>query len=364
MERLIVLMSFFLFISCTEQSSSTNDESKRSPNPISGDAPFQASCFNEVGPNPILESGDEFNNSHWNDPSLLKQGEQYIMYASSPLESDQNKIGIYRLVSNDGVTFNRSPSTPVLSNLNQDWASKGVETPSVVLFKGLYHMFFTGYKTNTHSDFRIGHATSSDGISWNITNNFILGPTGTITDFNGASTAEPGAVVFNNKIFLYFSAIGYHQDINDQDNTQGSIVQTIGLVSSEDGFNWSAPQNILRPNQKLYPRSALGKNKYYGLSTPQPIIHDNKIILFFDIINEDPSWHQESISYAYSSNGITNFKQHTETIHEKSDFWWTNNEIRSPFPIIDDNKLKLYFAGHVTSSSDYTLGIGLSECDL
>lgn len=373
-------MMFFLILifmcSCdlTKEDPPQNEEVVSSPNPkpsppsplplLPDDTLLTHDCFYPNSNNPDIESEYFFQGSHWNDPSVLKQNNQYTMYASSPLENLSAHIGIYRLISNDGETWTRSPSNPVLTHQSYSWASKGVETPTVIVFKGKYHMFFTAYSQNSPSNFKIGHAESNDGINWLFHSNYLIQPSGIVTDFDGLVTAEPGAVVYKDQIYLYFSGIGYHQDINDKDNTPGSIVQTIGFIKSSDGANWSSPSLAFRPDQKIYKRFIGNNNHYYGLSTPQPIVINDKLYIFHDAVKEHPSWHQSEISYAYSIDGETNWIQSEEPIFERDDFWWTEDEMRSPYPLLDGTTLKLWFAGHTQDGQDYTLGIGSAECEL
>lgn len=324
---------------------------------------IQPDCFKAQAADPQFKSNDFFVGSKWNDPTVLVHNNEYILYASSPLFEDPNKIGIYRFTSEDGLQWELNPTAPVLSNLKFNWASGGVETPSVVFFNNHFHMFFTAYHINSPIQFKIGHAISVDGINWEVQNDFITSPSLKFNDFNGFITAEPGAVVFQNQLYVYFSAIGYHDDLDDSDFFPGSILQTIGLITSEDGLEWSEPEMVLRPDQSLYPRVTGGANEIYGFSTPQPVNIDNEIFLFFDVIKEQPSWHQASLSYAFSLDGKTNFEQMEEPVFTTNDFWWTDSEIRSPSPLVLDDQLKLWFAGHQTRGLQTTLGIGLATCE-
>jgi beta-xylosidase len=126
-------------------------------------------CFAASASNPVMTRGTPATSfqADWNDPSVIKVGNQYVMYATSDNALDFN-IGVYRLVSSDGLSWALSQSTPVLqAGAAGSWDARAVETPSVVYFNGQYHMFYTGYPvalTDPYS-YKIGHATSADGIS-------------------------------------------------------------------------------------------------------------------------------------------------------------------------------------------------------
>lgn len=320
-------------------------------------------CF-VADESPQIMSGDFFKDSHWNDPAVLFVDNHFIMYASSPVERASDHVGIYRMISNDGINWQRFPEEPVLTYQSLWWASHGIETPSVIQFNGQYHMFFTAYNHKSPIHFKIGHAISEDGVYWEVRQDFILEPSRRINDFDGLIVAEPGAVVFQGQIYLYFSGVGYHDDIDDSDNFPGSIVQTIGLIKSKNGEDWTEPQMVMMPPQDLFPRYTAEGNEYYGLSTPQPTVITDKLYLFFDTVKEVPSWHQSELFYAYSIDGENEWQFSERPIFSYEDFSWTSSEIRAPQPLLVDKTLYLWFAGHYYVESDYFLSIGRAKCEL
>lgn len=317
-------------------------------------AGISPSCFQPSPSNPILKNGDHFKGSGWNDPSVLYVNGQFIMYASAGTEGGD--VNVYRLVSNDGVKWSMSPQTPVLAKSESGWDNKNIETPSVVFFKGQYHMFYTGYNTG-HEDvfgYKIGHAVSADGIQWTRRNAPVSEPTNPKAkepnfDFNQYIVGEPGAIVYGNEIYVYFTAVGVNKDV-------GSTLQTIGLITSPDGEAWSQPVPVLSPDQSVYPRSA----GVVGFSTPSAIKIGNEVHLFTDVAREIPDWTQIRLHHAVSKDGKTGWVQDPVPTHSRGDFQWAQAEIRSPAPVLVGDKLYLYYAGH----TNLDLGIGLSICDL
>lgn len=70
-------------------------------------------------------------------------------------------------------------------------------------------MFYTAYPVSLSivSDYKIGHATSDDGISWTRDATYLLAPTDLLNavpdlSFDQYLIAEPGAVVFNGKQYV------------------------------------------------------------------------------------------------------------------------------------------------------------------
>lgn len=351
---LIFLTLFFVINSCGKKAETVLTSETVSPT-VPDFSKLTPACFAISSSNPILTRDTLLTGSDWNDPSVLKIGNEYVMYASTDNNFDFN-IAIYRLVSSDGLTWSLNPSTAVLEadSSGVAWDHRAVETPSVVFFNGLYHMFYTGYPT-THTDsysYKIGHATSLDGITWTRDSTYIVAPndpTNTTPNltFNQWITAEPAAVVFQNKIYLYFSAVGANTSV-------GTTLQVIGLTTSTDGTTWSTPQSVLVPDQSLYPRST-----WIGYSTPNAIVLNGVMHLFFDIVQATP-WKQLKLHHASSIDGMTNWIHDSAAIFTKSDFLWTSNEIRSPSLILDGLNLKMWFAGDNGS----VLGIGKATCVL
>ena len=369
---LIIAVSVY-YSGCTGKSAGTST-SVPTPSSTVAAAPdftkLNPACFHASSSNPILGANSQFSGADWNDPSVIKVGNQYVMYATSDHNFDFN-IGVYRLVSSDSQNWSLSPTTPVLQ-ANSDttaWDARAVETPSVVYFNGKYHLFYIGYPlligshTVTYADsyaYKIGHAVSDDGITWTRDSSYILAPTNPDTPtaatnpdvagglpFNQYVVGEPAPVVFQNKIYLYFTAIGANASVNNR-------LQVIGVMTSSDGSTWSAPQSVLIPDQTVYPSS-----NWQGYSTPSAIVLDGKVHLFFDVAQRSP-WRQLKITHASSADGLSGWTLDATPIFSNTDFAWTSNEIRSPAALLDGTTLKLWFAGDNSS----VLGIGSASCSL
>ena len=64
---------------------------------------------------------------------------------------------------------------------------------------------------------------------------------------------------------------------------------------------------------------------------------------------------------AVSSDGLTSWTQDSSAIHSRTDFTWTETEIRSPSVYLEGTTLNFWYAGH---KSGVTMGIGYSTCEL
>lgn len=297
---------------------------------------------------PIIADNDFFIGSKWNDPHVINDNGKLVMYASADKNISGN-IKIYRLISDDGENWQMNPDTAIFqkSTAPDAWDRKSTESPAVVFFNNQYHLFYTGYPENPYdySSYKIGHATSNDGIHFVRDDNYLLAPTAPREapnlDFNQYIVSDPAPVVFNNNIYLYFTASGANQEFSN-------TVHVIGLTTSTDGENWSKPEMILEPDQEIYPRSI-----YAGYSTPHASIINNQIHLFFDVA-VDP-FQQVYIHRAVSEDGKTNWLHDGQALIHKDDFSWTTLEINGPSALVKDEKIYLWFAGN----NNKNLGIGL-----
>ena len=332
--------------------------SDTAPAPTLDASKIAAACF-QGGTTPELQISSGFTNADWNDPHVLKVGAEYWMYASSnlgfpPAGPASSPVQIYRFTSPDAVSWTLNPAQAVLKVTPTQWDEGGNETPAVVFFGGKYHMFWTGYpdawpNLNAYN-FRIGHATSTDGIAWTKDATFLLG-LGVSGSFNEFIVGEPGPVVFNNTLYLYFTAVGV-------DTGLGAGLQTIGVITSSDGIAWSAPALAFKPDQTVYPRTS----NWVGYSTPNAVVIDGKVHVFVDVANDGSgNWTQVALQHAYSADGLTGWTQDPAPIRRLTDFTWTAREIRSPAAFLDGTTLRLYFAGDDLPNA---WGIGQMTCSL
>jgi hypothetical protein len=334
------------------------------------------------GTTPQLDLSSPVPDWTWNDPHVIKVGNEYWMYASAT-DNFNYPVRLYRLVSTDGISWILNPSAPILdAGIAGSWDAGSVETPAVVYFNGKYHLFWTGYFHYPNdplfavTEMRIGHAVSDDGITFTRDPaNPIIVPSGTDADASNDwfafVVAEPAPVVFNNKIYLYFTAAGADTGA-DLDMGVGASLQVIGLVTSSDGTSWSAPVRVLRPDQSIYPRKPDAGNDYWvGYSTPNAIVLNGEMHLFFDVARQydvapapiAETWLQLRLHHARSADGVAGWTQDASPIRLNTDFTWSTREIRSPDAFLDGTTLRLYFAGD-SLYFDNKFGIGMMTCDL
>ena len=297
--------------------------------------------------NPVVNYGDNLAGSPWNDPTILKENGQYIMYTTGVqggLNHPTDTISIYRWLSNDGYTWSLNPALPVLESVGGTYYEGGIETPSVVFYKGEYHMYNTVYILNSPFEFKISHATSLDGITWQIDSTVILEPATNLI-WMDTIVAEPGVMVKDDTLYLFYTAA----------SSIGG--QNIGLVRSIDGRNFIDTTLTATLPTDVYQNG----NNYVGLSTPSPILIGDTIYLFTDVAQNvfGNNWMQVALHQFKSYGDITKWYHDSLPIHTRSDFSWTNGnylaEIRSITPLLDGNRLRIWYAGHNIAEIDTML---------
>jgi hypothetical protein len=318
--------------------------------------------------NPILKAGDLRDKAFWNDPSVLKVGELYVMYMTSSVKDPfKPPILPFRATSRDGVNWRLDPAAPLMDTSGTRFVS--IETPSVVHFQGQYHMYFSGIYPQGHVPMmEIGHAVSRDGIHWSVDRTPVLRATGTLADWNGYLVGEPGAVVYDGRIYLYFTAVGARPG-----GTPPQL-QSIGLAVSPDGRTFDAARVVLRQSAR-YP----AERGFVGYSTPSALVDGRMIHLFYDVAHHDqavsPPWRQVALQHAVSRDGGLTFEELGGPLLRRQDADWSlGGEVRAPTALIEGDVAIIWFAGHAGNGKLRDLisrgfrgrefGIGMMKGDL
>lgn len=124
-----------------------------------------------INANPVLtHSGTTgtFDRNGAGDPSVVYDGATYHMwYAGRENAATKNKIGYATASNPDGPWTRQNGGNSVLTSSATAFESVGVSGPAVVKDGATYHMFYSGLDGS--GVYRIGHATSTDGINWSKT---------------------------------------------------------------------------------------------------------------------------------------------------------------------------------------------------
>jgi predicted GH43/DUF377 family glycosyl hydrolase len=178
----------------------------------------------KFGSNPILDPGSS---GAWDDdrvvePSALIELNQFkIWYAG--YDGSEYQIGYASEVSG---TWSKYGSNPVLSGgTSGQWDSEGVRDPVVIKVGNTYHMWYVGI--SVHTIYSIGHATSSDGLSWTKDpSNPVFTPEHT-NSWEQYYVSNPSVIYENGGYTMYY--------------TGGSTTtgRGFGVAYSNDGVTWT-----------------------------------------------------------------------------------------------------------------------------
>lgn len=292
--------------------------------------------------NPIVRAGDLIDKGLWADPSVLKEDGRYVMFMTSSTEEPfKPPILTFRAVSDDGLRWRLDPPRPLMDASGTPFVS--IETPSVIRFRGRYHLYYTGIHPSGHLPvMEVGHASSTDGIHWTKTPRPVITSSGKVADWTGYAVAEPGAIVYRDKVYLYFVALGARPGGGPPPQ-----LQSIGLSISGDGVNFDAPRVVLRQSA-LYPP----ERGFPGYSTPSALVDGDRIHLFYDVVHFDkdaqPDWRQVALQNAVSTDGGLSFVEQPGPLLRRDDQPWTlEGEVSGPAALIDGDRVRLWFGGHV-----------------
>lgn len=183
-----------------------------------------------------------------------------------------SNFNLYYSTSDDNISW-QSPQKIIFSSPDLSWIISGMTAPAVIYnnSKNLYEMWFTArgnYEGN--SNWKVGYASSNDGIFWFINTSPVLVPDQAWEKVSGNYGIGNVSVLLINGIYNMW----YHGD------------QDIGHAVSINGINWiKDPSNpVLSPN-----RNSL---IFDNLRVLDPfVLHvDNKYYMFYTGMSTDGRW--------------------------------------------------------------------------
>ena len=182
-------------------------------------------AWTKEGSNPVLHVGapGSWEENGVSRPKVILDGSTYKMWYTGVDSSGVIQVGY--ATSPDGISWTKHPGNPVLAvGAASSWEDEDVTGPTVLKDNGTYQMWYAG---NAGSMFRIGHATSIDGIAW------IKDPANPVLDVGGVGEWDwlgiysPDVVKVGDSYKLWYSG-----------ETLPQAWQT-GYAESTDGSSWT-----------------------------------------------------------------------------------------------------------------------------
>jgi predicted GH43/DUF377 family glycosyl hydrolase len=316
-------------------------------------------------PNPVLSPGDQ---GEWDDlnvgiTSVLSLNDTLHMWYDANYydENGDGPNGIGHAISTDGISWTKDPLNPVLTPGPSDWEACNVEQATVLYntSESLFHMWYSGRgDCNIYQPLYIGHATSSNGNIWTKDSDWVLGP-GTYGSWDDDALMGPEIINVNDTLHMWYNGFKL--------GATGNSVK-IGHAISTNWTTWEKdPANpVLRPgsvNDWDYPR----------IRAPR-VIHVNNTYHMFYIAGYHPDY---DIGYAQSTDGSKWIKYNdsiTKTnpymnsdpvIKRGSPGTWDDDMLWTGSVLFNNNNdsLRMWFTGATNNASYSQIGYATSFFD-
>ena len=288
--------------------------------------------------NPVLSpSANRWDDLRVNYPDIIFDGTTYKMwYAGETLTTDG--FPWYRLglaTSSNGVNWSKHNANPVI---NEGTNGGFVGTPVVIHDGTLYHMWYSArrFEAGTGFGFEIEYATSPDGITWT---KFAGNPVIIASPRSWEEISVfPCEVIYDGTTYQMWYAGG------DLLNTRPER-QQLGYATSSDGFTWvkSGSNPVFKPatsvswdNLSVFPATIVFDGTTYHMwytgSKERP----------FNTLSTEPR-----IGYASSTDGINWMKDPDNPIMGVGESgMWDDFWVGHPRVIFDGTTYHMWYSGY------------------
>lgn len=345
-KRTFAILSVFavlmLFLSCVE-------EEKKRPvtlaEPHRDKAAPPAMASSSLGPlssrlqNPVLPHGPS---DAWNkfktDPTVLRDGDVYKMWYST--NKDGSKTVMAYAVSQDGISWKHHPQPVLGLGPSGSWDEADIETPTVIKDEEApanerYKMWYCAYAADREM-YRIGYATSPDGIKWTkYKGNPVLNVGNKEKNEWDAYTVADPMVIKDKGIYkMWYSGAG-------EVPAERTWHFWIGYATSPDGMTWTKYKN--NPVLDIGGKSTFESR---GVGQPSVVFDGSTYHLWYSGWDDiDKIWSSE-VGYATSKDGINWNKSHKNPIIKKgAEDAWDSSQIVAPTAILEGSEFKIWYTG-------------------
>lgn len=176
---------------------------------------------------PLLAAGEagQYDERGQADPTVLYEGPgDWKMWFDAVNGSNVwDKLGY--ATSGDGITWTKYG--PVISRGSTGaWDSAFIHHPVVIKHNGLYYMYYAGAASGSVLNYKIGLATSPDGITWTKYGSAPVIDIGSAGEFDNQYVRPSNPVLINGHWYMWYWGM------ND------AFAHSWGLAKSEDLYTW------------------------------------------------------------------------------------------------------------------------------
>jgi len=280
--------------------------------------------------NPVLDSGlnGSWDSSGVTAPTIIFDGSEYKMwYTSEIIGNYLRKIGY--AISTDGISWTKYSANPVFGNeVNGAWDDGDVADPSVLYDSqtGKYKMWYSG-TVNNHSQWKIGYATSDDGLTW-VRNPAPVLDLGLYGSWDDDYVYDPSV--------LYDSQTGkYKMWYSGSDGS----THRIGYATSLDGISWvKSPDHVLDIE--------IGAWDNHSVYNPTVLFNGTEYEMWYSGYSFQTVYSDGvRIGYAISSDGISWVKSSNPVLDKGLNGTWDDGAVHSPFVLSDGAGYKMWYSG-------------------
>jgi predicted GH43/DUF377 family glycosyl hydrolase len=225
------------------------------------------------------------------------------------------------------MTWMESAANPLLSlGPGGTWDDEHVTSPSVVFDGATYHMWYAGHDG---ANWRIGYATSSDGVTWTRAQTdavLDLGPNG---DFDDVHVYGPTVILEGNTFNMWYT--GY----------DGGAYR-IGYAISTNGINWTK-----NPGNPILNLGTGGSWDDAGLLDSMVVKNGSKYLMWYSG-SDGSTWR---IGHATSNDGLVWTKSAINPVFSLGPMWWESNHVQSPGVLFNGVNYEMWYTGSNSFSS-------------
>ncbi|MBN2366946.1 MAG: T9SS type A sorting domain-containing protein [Calditrichaeota bacterium] len=298
--------------------------------------------------NPVLVAG---RSGQWDDsgviePAVIFDGSHYHMWYTGADALSEPSLCIGYAMSKDGISWEKFEKNPVLEpGPAGNWDDVRIRTGCVLYEKEEFKMWYAGYDGRYY---RIGYATSSDGIEWSTDPEPVL-EVGTSGQWDARFVTAP-AVLHDEAGYHMWYAGSAEGTVNDM---------KIGYASSPDGIHWTKYDR----NPVFVPDEPWAKT---SVTTPHVIFRNDKFHMWYG--GHSGAGSNWGTGYAVSEDGInwSKFYKNPVLLHSNSGNWDDKESWGSRISFNEmDNQFQLWYHGSSFNSDDtYAVGYATAPVNI